>query len=306
MKILCGSDLHYRSEIKRRKDDYLETLSNKLIWSLNLAKEIDAQFFIIGGDIFDTFRAPDYLKRKLIQIFNRYYPRILTLCVAGQHDQRFHQTNLENTPLGVLETANSVHILNENPFRWVDINTGKPIEIYGSGWMSSIPTADSLEDSIKILVVHKMLSDKDYWSGNVGYSDAQKFLEEYEEFDLIVSGDNHTTFVLKDKERILVNCGSFGRQKIDQADHRPCIFSYDTKTKKIEQHFIPTKPFSEVMDLEEETEEINENLENLALELSKTDEIGEGLDYVKNLHSYKQKNNIDEETWQIIQEALNE
>jgi hypothetical protein len=53
---------------------------------------------------------------------------------------------------------------------------------------------------------------------------AEEIIEQYPEYDLIVVGDNHTTFVVKDK---YVSCGSLTRQTVNQKSHKPCIFKYD-------------------------------------------------------------------------------
>ena len=70
------------------------------------------------------------------------------------------------------------------------------------------------------------------------------------------------------------------RSKIDQGDHKPCIWVFDTETRKAEKVLIPVKPFKEVVNLEraEYEKEKNEKLEILAQSLKKKSRL-KGLNY---------------------------
>lgn len=72
---------------------------------------------------------------------------------------------------------------------------------------------------------------------------ARDFLAKYG-YDLIISGDNHLTFIEEYQGRILVNTGSLVRLSIDQKGRQPVIAKVIPKNGKLEAEWIkvPIEP----------------------------------------------------------------
>jgi hypothetical protein len=128
--------------------------------------------------------------------------------------------------------------------------------------------------------------------------------------DIIVSGDNHLSFMAEKfsktkSTRLLFNCGSLMRNRIDQKDHKPVVYVVDTSDMSYETHYIPVKPFAEVMDVKkaEKRKARNEELESFVDKLSGDTQI-EGLDFLRNLEAYMVENKVPANVKEFIEEML--
>lgn len=258
MKILNFSDAHLRDTRPRRRiDNYQEEQRRKLKWIMNLANK-EGAMVTCSGDLLDKPFLGEPFKSWLI---SEFYPmKIYT--VIGQHDLD-HRRFSEKCSLYLLDIVGTVRICYDEP---VDLDND--VKVYGSSWEEQIPEVYSKND-FNVLLIHKLISNKDYWNGHVGYDDAKTFLKKHKEYDIIFSGDNHKSFIVEDKGRYLVNCGSMMRSNIDQADHKPMCVIFDTDTKELMIRYIPVSPIEEVMDLEGVNQEIqiNEKLNDFMEEL---------------------------------------
>lgn len=234
MKLLLTGDFHLgdKKPSKRTDQDYITTLIKKLRQILEICVEEDCYAILQPGDFFDSSTVSDYLKNLIIKTLNNTIQERHLFTIHGQHDQRYHSTVHDDTSLSVLDAANVVTHLIPEPFRLPG-----NVYVYGASWGVKVPTIpDELKDKINILVIHKTFVEntEDY---NFRCIPALPFLKEHK-FDLVVSGDNHKTFTVTSGNRTLVNAGSLVRTSIDQYNHRPCIFIYETKTKKITKKFL--------------------------------------------------------------------
>lgn len=258
MKILNFSDAHLRdTRPRRRTDNYQETQIRKLQWIMNLANK-EGAMVTCSGDLLDKPVLGESIKSWLI---SEFYPmKIYT--VVGQHEE-LQRTFDEKCSLNLLSIVGTVTICYDEP-----VVMGNDICIYGSSWGEQIPEVYD-PSHFNVLLIHKLISNKDYWNGYVPYNDAKAFLKEHKDYDIIFSGDNHKSFIVEYKDRYLVNCGSMMRSNIDQADHKPMCVIFDTDTRELTAHYIPVDPIEEVMDLESVREEIqiNEKLNNFMEEL---------------------------------------
>jgi len=298
MKIGCFGDVHITDKRpKNRTDkDYLNSLYRKIEWA-RVEPLKECEYIIMPGDIFDSFKASDFLKQFAIPLFLK----MKVLAIYGQHDLRFHNSNKMNTPLRVLEVAKAVTVLNGKP---LEVCPG--VEIYGCNWGEEIPKIVDPE-ALNILVIHLMvIKDEKLWSAQEGHSMA-KILLRTSGFDLIISGDNHQRFTSNYKDKALINMGSLMRSKIDQVDHKPAVAVFDTETKKVEVIDIPVKPINEIFRIEEAQKEADrsEQLESFIEGLESTEEI-EGLDFKANVEEWikDNKEEQDPEIIKIMEEAL--
>lgn len=289
---MCAAgDFHARetNPENRIDEDYMQTLFNKFWSVINIiCKEShkEKSILVLPGDVCDSFRISDRLKSILINnlLKARDEYNIHIFAIAGQHDQRYHTTDIENTPINVLASSKALTIVPSNGLQILDGDI--KIMFYGCGWgeENKLKQVDKNSD-LNILIIHQMISDKDYWHNHVEYVNSYKSLYKYG-YDLIISGDNHNAFSSHDKDKHLINCGSWMRSRIDQIDHKPVVYLFNTNTQKLSKHYIPTLPPDQVLriDLKAKIEAQNESLGvfSNALE-SAFDSESEELDFVKKI-----------------------
>jgi len=302
MKVVCLADLHLRlGRPEMRIDSYYLTQYQKLEFCLHWAIEHDA-IVVISGDVFDSAKASNMLLQTYVGLLATYKDELPIYCVYGQHDMRYHSTDTKDTPLRVLYEADVITILNALPRIDKKDKKERPV-LYGAGWGEDIPSIS--EDDIKILVTHRMvINDKPLWDGQTGYSEGKKLLEE-NDFDLIVSGDNHQSFVIKHEDKTLVNPGSLMRMTIAQKDYKPHLHVYDTITREVERIPIPIEPPAKVFDIEkaEVKKERSEELEAFVESLSEETLVC-GLDFKDNLAKEVRENKVTGVEKQIIDEVM--
>ena len=240
MKILCLGDLHHRATTPQgRKDDYVQTHTAKMEQVCEIADKYGCSYVIQPGDFFDKATPPLWLMREVIQIYRGHDWKMLV--VLGQHDQRYHHGDRANTPIGVLEAAGVVKVLGKMPH--IDGN----VLFYGASWGQEIPVLKGGGTAVKVLITHRMvIQNKILWPGQEDYAKAGALLRRYP-YDLIVTGDNHHAFLERVENRWLVNCGSLMRANVDQADHQPIVYIYDTETRMAEPYPLEIAPSKDVL-----------------------------------------------------------
>ncbi|KXH69827.1 MAG: hypothetical protein AM326_01770 [Candidatus Thorarchaeota archaeon SMTZ-45] len=302
MRLLLTGDWHIRNTTpQNRVDDYWATVQDKIRFILHLAEEEECDLILQPGDFYDSHKANDFLKYTMIKRLNNAGIKVIT--VFGQHDLRYHSSDIRNTPLAVLVAAKVAYTAPN----WDPMHFDNSIYIYGASWHEDIPTNIVDKNGFNILVMHKMvIANEKLWDGQEKYELGNILLRTHP-FDLIVAGDNHQHFVLTRKARHLVNCGSLLRSNIDQVDHTPVVYIYDTRTEVMERYWVPCKPFEQVFNLEkvEKEKERNKKMEVFVERLTGKAEL-EGLDFVKNMDTFVRtnKDEIDDDTLEIIEEVM--
>lgn len=306
MKLLLTGDWHlrYRRPEMRLDEDYFGTQAGKVEQILGIAREKDCSVVLQPGDFFDGIETPWMVVQYYIKIFRK--GNVDVLCVAGQHDMRYHTRDIENTPLGVLNAANAVYL------NWM-MDWGGRATIYASWWGGDIPLVyDSKKTKIEvrpaILLMHRMVVQRKLWLGQTDFVYARDLLRGHPEFDLFVTGDNHKAFVEELDGRYVVNCGSLMRSAVDQVDHRPRVYVYDTESRGLEEIFLDVRPAEEVLDVgrAEAVRERDEKLELFVEELRKRQTGGDAgdLDFVDRLYEAMSDRKVDEGIRDIVEEAL--
>jgi len=280
MNILITGDWHYRKKKPRNRLDnnYQESINIKIKKIFDAARYHGCKYILQPGDMFDDADVSDSTKREFLQLMSTAPCPILT--VPGQHDLRNHSKVWQNTPMGIMDAGDNNVIVVNQPLKFDDFS------VYNSGWGEKIPDPNP-EDKFSILLCHKLIIKK-----NVPYAydyAADEILRKYP-YDLIVSGDNHQHFIETDSHKMLVNCGSLMRTRIDQSDHTPCAYIYGMKEGAlITQIILDVPPFRDIMDVEkaEEEAEKNENLKSFIKKVkeTKTDEHNEEFNFKKRLAS---------------------
>lgn len=299
--IACG-DLHFtEAQPERRMDNYPETLFEKWGFIKRYARDNDIRTILLPGDIFDSHRASNRLISRLIQELDVPYD-IGFGCIfgcIGNHDQVFRSE--ENSPMQILNASGIVDTINDGS---VLIDNGK-VSITRCNYGEDIQVP--IEAETQILLIHKMISDADYWHGNVKYSQAKQFLDENYDFDIIISGDNHHCFTIESDGRMLLNAGSLGRKSIDQLYHEPCFFVVDTFELTFEKVLIPIYPAKEVFNFEEMEKkfERDEEMEKFIGALPSMDG-SHPINYVADVVDFLERDpNIETDVAGVMYECLN-
>lgn len=252
MKFVAMGDLHVTNKKpKLRKDrDYLLSIIQKLDQIYEYACVNNAKVVIQPGDFFDSSKASDYLKQLMIAKLREYQQKygITTLTIFGQHDLRFHSSDVKNTPLAVLEAAGVLTILdNQIPTTIDDVN------FYGSSWNEEpiLPP----KDQCNVLVTHKMIVKSKIWEGQEDFIYGPNMFRKYPAYEYFITGDNHQSFAYNVKpknkpQRYLINCGSLMRSNIGQIDHKPCCYVVDTDFNVCTQYNVKVRDVDDVLNLE--------------------------------------------------------
>lgn len=232
--ILATADWHLRRTTpKSRIDDFFRSQEIKVRHILNIARENNCPL-IIAGDFFEKARPGDYIEQWIIHLLQEY--RIRTICVPGQHDLPSHQLKFINdSGLGVLEAAGVITLLTD-PTRPIIHND---YIFYGCPFgtdPNEIVIRKSATGKVKVLIWHHMVINEPLWEEQVA-DKAGKVLRLYPQFDLIITGDNHQSFIYDRKGKWLINPGSLMRKAADQIDHKPSIYLYDNG--EVERIYLP-------------------------------------------------------------------
>jgi DNA repair exonuclease SbcCD nuclease subunit len=289
---ILTADWHLREDQPVcRTDNFWEVQWKKA----SFIKKLKAQFncpVISSGDTFNHWKpSPFLLTTTMENIPSDFYT------VYGNHD--LPQWNLSlsyKTGLRSLEKAGYVTILKEAS--WTQVPDG----------ITEISFKDMLTGELitnsSILLWHVMTfpAGKPPWPGCTDMT-AEEILDKYPQFDLIVTGHNHKTFVVEKDVRLLVNPGSLTRQIADQADHHPCVFLWYAKDNIVEKVVIPHQEEG-VISREHiaQKEERDERIDRFISQLSS--EYRVGLSFEENLERFKQKNDIGQPVMEIIRRAI--
>jgi len=300
MKILCLGDLHLTdNRPANRTDDYWETCKRKLNFIFDTVDLEHVDAILSPGDVTNSPALSNLELRELISLFKTRL-KVDFFTTYGQHDLRYRTRPQAALPL--LEEA-----IGPEMFHVMDKNTSIDFErthttINASAYGEEVP--DPIEDHFNILIIHRMIIEEKLWNAQAEYEPSNTFLRQHN-YDLIVSGDNHKSFITTTKgNRVLINCGAMLRSNIGQVDHKPFIVLFDTETRKYEKIYIPIEDGEKVFKIGEVelAKERNANLETFISGLSSSKSID--LTFEDNLKRFIKENGIDEEVSKIITDAM--
>ena len=236
--ILCA-DIHLSPQVPKCRDEneYVPAMFKKLKYIRDLQDQHGGIPILCAGDITDKWyleKGDQWFVTKVIQLMNYW------MAVPGQHDLPQHNLELyDKSWLATLEEARCLKVLPApreglGPIDYV-INK---FTIQGFPW-NSPPMSTEFNSSVAL--IHRMV-----YQGKPPYPGAEKdggtakaLLRKMKGFDLIVSGDNHETFVEELNDRLLVNPGSMMRTSAKQMDHEPCVFLWYAKDNTVKKVILP-------------------------------------------------------------------
>ncbi len=248
---IASADLHIHSKCpENRKGDYYEQVIQKFSNLLDITtKYSPPKLLIVAGDFFDSPNVPYKVTNHVLGIIKESGVNILV--VPGQHDLRYHVSELSNTPLGNLQKSGQVEVLTPKMSK----TTYGGVSFVGAGWN------EEPEDEADVLVLHRMITKKgELWPGQTNYSSAHAIMRKYPWAQCIISGDNHLPHALRIPEtpkghscRLQVNCGSLVRSTKSQIGFQPRAYVIDTSKWTAKPVKIPCLPDEDVFDFDKIT-----------------------------------------------------
>lgn len=280
--LILTSDWHLRETLPVcRTDNFWEAQWKKV----NFIKELQEKYncpVIHAGDLFHHWKPSPFLLSTTIE----YLPKMF-YTVYGNHDLPQHNLELaEKCGINVLLKAKKLKVL-------PNASWGQEPDEYSQY---------SFYSNSSTLVWHKMTwKDKEPFPGCKD-DPAKQILKKYPQYNLIVTGDNHETFVEKYEDRILVNPGSITRQIATQEEHKPCVFLWNSAYNIVKKVFIPIE---ENIISREHIVEVNKRNDRIEAFISglQTD-LDFDVSFSTNLRKFLHKNKTKSEVVKIIDKFI--
>jgi DNA repair exonuclease SbcCD nuclease subunit len=294
--LILMSDKHLREPDAQpicRLDNAWETQWIKLDFITSLQDKYGCPV-VNAGDLFDKWKPSPYLLSKVMEHLPNQF-----LSIYGQHDLPEHNFKLRyKSGIRTLETAFKLQTLG----KYTNL-THLKFCVYGCNWKES-PVSDVNPNIINVLVWHTFTyQGKEPWPGCTDPK-AKTLLRKYPQFDLILTGDNHTPFVEEFEGRLLVNPGSIMRMDADQINHRPRVYLWYAETNTVEPVYIPINPAIDVISREHlEHKKQRDKRINAFIDRLDNDWKVE-LSFENNLKAFQQQNKVDEQVMGIIYKSL--
>lgn len=307
---ILTADWHLREDVpKCRLDDFGKTLTRKVRFIKDLQDQYDNIPILVAGDLFHRSKPRAQELSVGSQDFN-----LLTWCfqnlpdnmivIAGQHDLPNHNLDLiGQSNLSVLATAGKIRYRSNN-LDFPDY-IGQRIGLFYFPFGRKIENCASIEDSkFNVAMVHDMIyrRNQDYFPGieETG-KEAHALLKKYD-YNLILSGDNHTPFVLQYENKLLVNPGSIYRSTAAQKDHKPRVYLWYAEENRVEPVFIPID--ENVIDTSyiEIEKQKNEKIQDFAEKLQATDELD--VNFSKNIQRYFRQNRTHKRVQEVVNSCI--
>ena len=264
MRILIVGDTHITNRRpKRRKDDnYLGTCLSKMGQVEDIYHEKKCDLLIQTGDLFDSFKVSHEVVAAVTKFLHRAEMKVV--CTFGQHDISGHNAGtLRKSPLAPLAASNLLKIVHRNTvFPGIKHSFG----IVGAGFGEEVPDHPNSKFDFTILVVHQMIGNEELYPGQP-IVHPNKFLKIHKHYDLLICGDYHYRFLVKDGNRWCINPGALMRKTVGKRDllHKPAVVLFDTDTRQPEVIELEVAPIQEAFDLSENTKASELNHEVLQL-----------------------------------------
>ena len=292
--IITG-DMHLRDDQPVcRTDDFLAAQTRKLKWLSELQQEYNCPI-LDAGDLFHYWKPSPALLRYAI---NNLPDNMIT--IPGNHDLPSHSMELyEKSGLAVLQAAGKVEVLIDKP------SGIREALFHPFPWGSEITPLDTdyiRKDIRNIALCHIMTYQGRKPFPGCKDPGAGALLRNTKGYDLIITGHNHTPFIIEDEGRLLVNPGSLMRTTAAQIDHKPRVYLYYAEDNTVEPVFVPIEDNVITREHIDTTEHRDGRIDAFISRLS--DEVETGLSFEHNLESYFSKNRIRQGVQDLVWSAV--
>lgn len=297
-KLVLLSDPHLDWETPKARMDsnFLDNQTKKFDFVLSQTFKNNAMLCVAG----------DFCERPRSWFVLPYITQLLKKAsvpvgsVFGQHDTYMYSESTRiNTTLGELNVSGLVHIFGKEAW------TRGKYNIYGCHFGLTPPVPKKTSRHFKnVLVIHAPIAEKALWHDQ-NYMDAEKFLDEYTKYDLILCGDIHQKFHIEKKGRHIVNTGPLMRRSatVYNFKHKPSIAIYDGND--IEWIEVPHESAEKVLSREHIESEQNkiELLDDFIFDMKKV-KVDEGVSFVDNVWKYIKENKVEQNVINILAETI--
>lgn len=280
--IITG-DWHLRDSIpKCRADDFINEQWFKVQEIIELQQKYDCPI-LFSGDLFHTWKSTPFLINETISEFISFSNDFIS--VIGNHDMKSHNIELmqQSAWQTLFATGHIKYLPNHGDWDFDHKNNN--------------PLYFKIKDR-KIKILHIMTyKGKEPWPGCQDPK-ANKLFDMFPEADLIVTGHNHQSFIVKKKDKLLINPGCLTRQTAKEIDHKPCVFLWNAKSNTCKPHYLKIK--KDV--ISREHIQIKEHKEKRALAFIEKlkDSWDIGLSFDENMDKAIQENDLPKKIQQII------
>lgn len=232
IKFIHVTDIHIMGRTpKYRKDDFLQTVLEKVRWVQDYAKSVGATAILCTGDLFDRADTAYSVLNDLMPVMQS--SEIPWISIIGNHDEYgYNPETISRTPMGTLLNSGIVqHVSYENPIIY-NPNFARREGVVITGCDSTILT-DNREDKeydygivngaehvglltgdesvTTIHLSHGFLADKD-WGEHIHHTQIKEIYDKVQA-DIILCGHEHSGFgvVRASNGKIFINPGALGR-----------------------------------------------------------------------------------------------
>ncbi len=289
---ILTADWHIRESIPVcRTDNFYRTQKRKLEWIAELSQEYEIPV-ILAGDLFHKWKTSPQLEAMTIETTNNFHINdfFSLFCVPGNHDLPKHSLKeISKSSYFVLQKSS---VLNDCTLKDTIYSKKSNIDyiyVHPFPFGTEIQNVEKEDDTLNICVAHQLTYDSKKPWANCKADSAKKLLKKYDGYDLIVTGDNHQSFVTEYKGRLLVNPGCITRQTGAFVDFKPSVYVWYSDNT-VERKYIPIEKDVINRDHLKKVEERNEKLDAFIIELEKRQKQNEDyeylMDFVENLKIY--------------------
>ena len=288
---ILTSDWHIREDTPVcRLDDFWETQWRKIAFISDLQKKYDCPVWH-AGDLFEKPRPSLYLASVTAQFLPDNF-----WTIYGNHDLPNHSLELrEKSGIHNLYVNDRLHLS------------------AGAHWGQKLggPENYFMSDIIhnrKVVMFHTMTYQvKQPWPGCTDPKSA-KLLRMYPDYDLIVTGHNHQSFVEEHEGRLLVNPGAITRQTADMDNYlyvnKPSVYLWYAETNTVKRVFIPVEDDVITRDHIEQVQVRDARMEAFISKLKNNFEAS--ISFEENVERMIAENEVKDEVQQLIYNAIDE
>ena len=299
--ILCA-DIHLSPQVPkcRNEEEYLPAMFKKLAFIRDLQTQHGGIPVLCSGDITDKWyleKGDQWFVTMVIQLMNNW------ITVPGQHDLPQHNIELyDKSWLATLEEAQCISVLEEQGVESL-MPYATPFVVHGFPWNSDMYDYD-INTGRNIALIHRMVyqGKPPYPGADKDGGTAKSLLRKMKGFDLIVSGDNHETFVEELNGRLLVNPGGMMRTSAKQVDHEPCVFLWYAEDNAIERVILPHDKYVVSREHLDRTEVHNSRMSAFVEKLRGDVDLSIG--FKENVMARIKGSDVSKRTKEIIVEAM--
>lgn len=274
--LILTADWHLRDDQPvARTDDYFQAQEKKIEFIQDLSEKNRCPI-LCAGDLFNKSKS-----KKSLEIYLMTKLKYSIYTIPGQHDLPEHSIkNINNSSIGILSSSQTI-----------------PVSVVELGKINALNTDPD------IAMCHTFIQKpNDKQDKVIGGSMALSFLKKHKDFKLIVTGDNHKTFVVEHEGRLLVNPGSMMRMTAGQTDHKPCVFLYYADTNTVQPVYLPVEDGVISREHIEEEEKKDKRFQAFVQRLNTDYEVS--LSFEKNMKTHITQNKVRKGVSSVIWEAM--